>query len=294
LRQRLRRQAQEENKMKPRNCILNALLVGSLATLMLTAALAAEVKVPAPGTSPRIDAIVKAGGLRVGVFSNPPWLLQNTSGVGDSWQGPAWQLAKRAAADLHVALVPVEVSNETKVPALAANQIDITITPLAWSAERAKVIDFVNYSANSVCMIGLATNAKFAAAKTVDDLNKPGTTVAYLIGSPEEQWIKQRFPNSTIKGVVSTNTFPLEEIMTGRSDATHINRVEWIHVSHSVKGLAVLPKENDCQDSKEMAADIGLGIDKGQDVFRTWLQAIVHDMQPQLAADEQRVLKERN
>ena len=36
---------------------------------------------PAPGVSPRIDAVRKAGVLRVGVVNNPPWLVQNTTGT---------------------------------------------------------------------------------------------------------------------------------------------------------------------------------------------------------------------
>src|SRR6218665_914942 len=36
---------------------------------------------PASGVSARVDAIRKAGVLRVGVVNNPPWLAQNTSGA---------------------------------------------------------------------------------------------------------------------------------------------------------------------------------------------------------------------
>ena len=50
---------------------------------------------PAPGQSARIDAIRKAGELRVGVLQNAPWLLQDVSGKGgEGWSGPAWLLAK--------------------------------------------------------------------------------------------------------------------------------------------------------------------------------------------------------
>ena len=33
----------------------------------------ADIAVPTPGTSPRVDAIKKAGVLRVGVLANAPW-----------------------------------------------------------------------------------------------------------------------------------------------------------------------------------------------------------------------------
>ena len=43
----------------------------------------ADIAVPAPGTSPRIDAIKKAGALRVAVLANAPWLVENTTGSGE-------------------------------------------------------------------------------------------------------------------------------------------------------------------------------------------------------------------
>ena len=103
------------------------------ARLFLSAALvagAATVQAqtpPAPGESPRIDAIRKAGVLRVGVVNNPPWLVQNTTGSGEPWMGSSWLLGKEFARLLEVKIVPVQVSHETKVPALIANQMDIMI-----------------------------------------------------------------------------------------------------------------------------------------------------------------------
>ena len=138
----------------------------------------AEVAAPAPGASPRVDAIRKAGVLRVGVLANAPWLVENTSGSGEQWSGPAWLLAQEYAKRLGVKLEAIPVSHETKVPVLASNQVDISVTPLAETPERLKVVDFVIYSNTSVCMFGLAANPKFAAAKSVDDLNKPDMTIA--------------------------------------------------------------------------------------------------------------------
>jgi polar amino acid transport system substrate-binding protein len=267
-----------------------ALLTASLIALP---SLSQAADVPAPGTSARIDAIKAAGKLRIGVLTNPPWLIENTTGSGEPWDGPAWVLAKKAASELGVKLDLVAVSHETKVPALAANQIDIAVTPLAVSEERKAVIDFVTYSTSSVCMYGLASNKKFANAHTVDDLNAADVTVAYLIGAPEEAWTKERFPKAKLKGVISSSPTPIEEIMAGRSDAAAINRIQWPRLSKTVKGLAALPKENNCQDSQEKAAAIGYGIDKKQDAFRNWLQALADEMAPELKQVEQKVIADR-
>ena len=58
----------------------------ALATVMTASVGSTSAQAPPPaGASPRIDAIRKAGVLRVGVVNNPPWLAQNTTGEGESW-----------------------------------------------------------------------------------------------------------------------------------------------------------------------------------------------------------------
>jgi len=136
-------------------------------------------------------------------------------------------------------------------------------------------------------MFGRATNARFMAAKTVDDLNKPAVTIAYIAGGAEETWVPQRFPAAKGRGAVNTGSpAPIEEIMAGRADSAPINRIQWLSVSTKVKGLAVLPKDNDCQGSQEKAQPVGVAIDKGQDPWLAWLRAVAKKIQPKLTAEE--------
>ena len=246
---------------------------------------------PAPGASSRIDAIRKAGTLRVAVIANPPWLVQNTTGSGEPWSGPAWVLATEVARRLGVRLEPVPVSNETKVPVLAANQVDISIAPLAETEERLKVVDFVIYSSTSDCVFGLQSNPRFMAAKAIDDLNSPDITVAYLVGSSEEPWVKQRFDRAKLRGVISSAVVPVEEVMARRADAVPLNRLQWPRLSKTVRGLAVLPRENNCQDSTEKSQPVGMAIDKNQPAFLEFLRAVDAELAPQLRAIEQRIVE---
>ena len=246
---------------------------------------------PAAGASPRIDAIRKAGELRVGVLQNAPWLIENTTGNGEPWSGPAWLLAKEYARLLGVKLSTVPVSHETKVPVLASNQVDMTISPLGETPERLKVVDFVAYSTTSVCMFGRADNAKLAKATSVDDLNRPEVTIAYFTGGAEEGWVKERFPKAKLRAVASSGaTAPVEEIMARRADAAPINRVPWVGLQQKVKGLAVLPKENNCQSSTEKASPVGLAVDKNQPAYLDWLRQVAKARKAQLDADEARVI----
>jgi polar amino acid transport system substrate-binding protein len=268
--------------------VTKGLIVACLLAVSLPA-LAQEP--PAAGKSPRVDAIRKAQVLRVGVLANAPWLVENTTGSGEHWSGPAWILAKEYADRLGVKLEPVLVSHETKVPVLAANQVDISITPLAETAERKAVVDFVLYSNTSVCMFGKADNPKFANAKSVDDLNNPDLTIAYFLGAAEEGWVKQRFPKAKLLGVANSGaTAPLEDVMAGRADAAPINRIPYVPMSHKVKGLAVLPSANNCQGSMEKAQPVGMAIDKNQPELLAWMTAVEKSIHGKLEAAEEAVV----
>jgi polar amino acid transport system substrate-binding protein len=256
------------------------------AVALLAAVGAAAFAQPAPGASPRIDAIRKAGELRVGVLQNAPWLMENTTGNGEPWSGPAWLLANEYARLLGVKLRTVPVSHETKVPVLAANQVDMTISPLGETPERLKVVDFVIYSATSVCMFGRADNAKLSRATSVDALNQPDVTIAYFTGGAEENWVKERFPKAKLRAVASSGaTAPIEEIMARRADAAPINRVPWVGLQQKVKGLAVLPKDNNCQASTEKASPVGLAVDKNQPAYLDWLREVARAQKTRLDAD---------
>src|SRR5437660_5842478 len=266
---------------------LTAALAGAF---IAVAALAQTPAVPPPGASPRIDAIKKAGVLRVGVLANAPWLVENTSGQGAAWSGPAWLLANEDAKRLGVKLEAVPVSHETKVPVLASNQVDISVTPLAETPDRLKVVDFVIYSSTSVCIFRLAYNKKFASAKSVDDLNKPEITISYYTGGGEEGWVKERFPKAQLRGVAGSGVAPVEEVLANRADAVPINRVPWVAMGRKLKQLAVLPKDNNCQNSTEKAAPVGMAIDKNQPAFLQWTRAVEKEIEGKLKADEARVV----
>ena len=269
--------------------LLPRTIVAVLAASCCVAAIAA-VPVPAPGASARVDAIRKAGVLRIGVLANAPWLVENTTGTGEPWSGPAWLLANEYAKRLGVKLQAIPVSHETKVPVLASNQVDISVTPLAETPDRLKVVDFVIYSSTSVCMFGLASNQKFAGAKSVDDLNKPEITIAYYTGGGEEGWVKERFPKAQLRGVAGSGVAPVEEVLANRADAVPINRVPWVAMGRKLKQLAVLPKDNNCQNSTEKAAPVGMAIDKNQPAFLSWARAVEKELESKLKADEAKVI----
>jgi polar amino acid transport system substrate-binding protein len=86
---------------------------------------------------------------------------------------------------------------------------------------------------------------------------------------------------------------PVEEVVAHRADAVPLNRLQWPRLSKSVKGLAVLPSENDCQDSMEKVQPVGMAIDKNQPALLEWLLSVNTDMAPELRAIERKIVEDQ-
>ncbi len=265
---------------------ISAVVVGGL--VAATFASAQDIPAaPEPGVSARVDAIRAAGVLRVGVQNNDPWLVQNTTGQGDPWSGPALLLAKTLADQMGVKLEYVPTSNETKITLLAANQADMSISALGVNPDRENVVDFIIYSANSTCLVYRKDNPKFANVQTVDDLNAPEFDLVYGIGSPDQPYLEGRFPNAKIRGV----QVHIDEVISGHADSTPYNRIQAARLLKRLPEMAALPKEDNCQGSTEQSLPIGMAIDKNQPEFLEWARAVATAMQTQLDDEEKRVVE---
>ncbi|MGE0007035.1 MAG: substrate-binding periplasmic protein [Parvibaculaceae bacterium] len=272
-----------------RAALAAALLLGSVSLAY------GGADVPAPGQSPKIDAIKARGALKAAAIGEFPWLPENTSGSGPQFSGPAWLLAEEYAKRLGVKLEIVPVSHETKVPILATGEADISIAPLAVTPKRQEVVNFVVYSRSSLCMFGLADNPKLKDVKTVDDLNREDITFAYFTGTPPETWAPTRFPKAKMKGVAGSGAnAPVEEIMAKRADIATIDNVAWPALNRQVPGLVSFPSGDECLQSTEMSTDVGLAVDKTDPVFLAWLQAVYDEMKDQVTAEELKLLKSGN
>ena len=72
---------------------------------------------------------------------------------------------------------------------------------------------------------GLADNPKVAQASSIDDLNRPDVTIAYIIGSPQGAWLQKRLPKAVRRGVAgSLADVPIDEITSHRADVANIDK----------------------------------------------------------------------
>jgi len=63
-----------------------------------------------------------------------------------------------------------------------------------------------------------------------------------------------------------------------------------VAMGRKLSQLWVLPRQNNCQDSTEKAAPVGMAIDKNQPAFLQWARAVEKDIETKLKADELRVV----
>ena len=268
------------------------LLACILTTVLPIAGRAAGTPVPPPGASDRIDAIKQRGSLRVAVLDEYPWLKQ-TDGGATPFKGPAWRLAEEYAARLGVRIEMVPAGQDNKVPMLLSGQVDITLAPLLETPARAETVDFVLYSMSAQCLFGLADNPKVAQAGSIDDLNRPDITVAYITGTPQGAWVQGRLPRATRLGVPgapgSIADVPMDAILSRRADVTTIDKFFFAGVAAKVPGLVTLPKGDACLASQELPIPVGMGIAKHQPAFLAWLRAVAEEVKSQVVAEEVRV-----
>lgn len=261
-------------------------------TLLLSAVAgrATEMPLPPPGASDRIDAIQRRGSLRVAVLAEFPWLVRQQESAAP-FAGPAWRLAEVYAHALKVRLDVVLVTFADKIAVLSSDAADLTAAPLLVTPEREALADFIPYSTSAQCLFGLADDPRFAAADGIDDLNRPGVSLAFVDGTPSEAWLSHRFPAATRYGVAgSAADIPIAEILSHRADAAPIDKFFFAGLSKTVPGLATLPKGDACLASREMEIPVGLAVAKGQTVFLAWLRSVSEAVQPEIAAEQARVI----
>jgi polar amino acid transport system substrate-binding protein len=151
--------------------------------------------------------------LRVGMdLSYPPFEMQDQSGQPD---GVSVRLAEALAERLGrpLKIVPMEFSG--LIPALKTGNIDLILSSMTATAERAKSIDF----SNPYAFTGLALLVRSdSTIQSVDDLKNGARTVTAKAATTGETWAINHL--STAKRVVfEDQTACVLEVAQGRADA---------------------------------------------------------------------------
>jgi polar amino acid transport system substrate-binding protein len=233
--------------------------------LLAIAALFAASTAPQART---LDEILQSQKLIVGVNpSVPPTAMFNDKNELDGFDV---QFSRKIAALLGVQVEFVQVGANDRVPFVASGKVDYVMGAMTRTSARAKVIDFtvpVTTEANAV----LTTEGK--PFQRWQDLNDPKYTVAEVRGTTSADFVKNNLPQAKLL-LLDDHPSLVTALAQGRADAS-INVVEL-----EVKYMALHPEVK----WKTLPTPVKLyynclGIAKGNDTLKNWLNIAIFEMQ---------------
>jgi polar amino acid transport system substrate-binding protein len=207
-----------------------------------------------------LEAVKKRGALRVGVTQAPPWFSKDpktgtwTSGLGIS-------MGNAMAKALGVKMETVEVSWGNSIAALQGDKIDLMFM-LDATPERQKAVDF---PASPLLYYSLAVLARDdLAAKTWEDLNKPGVRIAVPQASSMDKFVSEHAPKADIQRFPD-NAAAIAAFQSGRVDAVCLFHPPLLAARQKLgKGKIVVPTPAKSQASST-------AVRKGDTEFVAWI-----------------------
>ncbi len=242
-------------------------------------ALAGEVMVPATGKSTTIDQIKNQGELRVGVAVAVPWLGQDPSN--GQYFGASYEVGKRVAEVLGVGIKPVSSGWDVIIAGIQGNQFEIAIAPLFATEKRKKVVDFVNYTRAGTCYVVL----KDGPINALEDMNKKSVRIGTFTGTGTEHGIVEKYDNATIVSIVQavSGGHRVEDVLTKRVDAAPIDDALAFVIAEEYPQIKIIPGGPEhCVNNSDIPFPIGMAFNYGDPEFKTFLEAVVADMQDQI------------
>ena len=101
------------------------------------------------------------------------------------------------------------------IPALKSGKIDLILSSMTKTEERAKAIDFSDgYVTNGLCLLV----PKESEIESVEDIRKKGLVIAVKLSTTGEIWAKANLPDAKFTTLDTAATCALE-VVQGRADA---------------------------------------------------------------------------
>lgn len=151
--------------------------------------------------------------LRVGMeLAYPPFEMTDTSGKPS---GVSVDLAQALGKALGKKIVIQNMAFDGLIPALKTGKIDLVISSMTATAERAQSIDFSDpYLHTGLCLL---VNSK-SPVRTIADLDRPGRTVAVKKGTTGQIYAARQIKKARVL-VLDKEAAAVLEVVQGKADA---------------------------------------------------------------------------
>ena len=262
------------------------------AALVLAACSASSTPTPAASSAPgasagggslpassTIDKIKQSGSLRVGVASALPWLGQDPKT--NQYFGPATLIAEAMAQKLGVKLQYVPQDFSVIVAALQSDKIDVADAPLFATPARLQVIEIAPWANSGECYLVLKTNTKI---NSTADLNSADVKISGLQGTGSLQSVQAKYTKAQYVIVAGSAGQEADflDVLSGKADAAIIDSPVAPGYAAKYDQLKVVP--SDCQNNSDVPTPIGVGYNKGDDGWSTFIKNTLAELKPQLDA----------
>lgn len=233
----------------------------------LTAIMIAAAAAALASTAANADVLsdVKSNGKLVcGVLGvNEPFAYQDVQSR--ELVGYEIDLCRMLAEDLGVTAELKVVTSQSRIPELSQRRVDVLISLLSYTAERAQQVDFSNNYLSSAWKCMVLEDSEF---KKLDDLAE--ARVAILKGSVLEKPFIEKYPKARILSLDDTST-SLLALFQGKVDATCNNQVTVRLVALRTQGAVptrLLPEPI-------LTATTGMAVKKGEKSFVEYINGFL-------------------
>ena len=207
--------------------------------------------------------VLKDGVLRIGVSVYEPWVMKGKDG---QLIGYEIQVAQQLAKDLDVKPDFHLIKWEELIGALNDNKVDIIISGMAITPQRALLVNFSHPYAHSG--VSLAANIEQTKdIKSLKELNAPNFTLGVVTDTVSDPVASSIFDKATIKKFVKSND-AVNALLNGDIHAL-------IEASPVPKFLALqYPEKIDAPLSKPLLSyKAGMAVNKGEQELLNYLNA---------------------
>lgn len=173
--------------------------------------------------------------LRVGMeLAYPPFEMTDTSG---NPTGVSVDLAQALGKALGKKIIIQNMAFDGLIPALKTGKIDLVISSMTATAERAQSIDFSDpYLHTGLCLL---VNSN-STIRSIADLDRPGRTVAVKKGTTGQIYAAEKIKQARVL-VLDKEAAAVLEVVQGKADAFIYDQMStfqnWQHNQASTKAI---------------------------------------------------------
>lgn len=230
-------------------------------TLFTRSLLVAAMSAASLAAHAELDDIRAAKKIRISVdLSSPP------SGMTDSNMKPTgsdYDVAVLLAKDLGLALELVPTVGATRIPNLQTNKADLVIATLAWTPERAKVVDYSIPYAGQVSLVG---GIKGINVKSMADL--AGKTVAVNRSTTQDVDLTTNAKGANIVRY-DDDSAVITAVVTGQADLVGTSQALFLTAVNKAPARQLEPK------FVLRTNNLGIGMRQGEPKLKEWVNAWV-------------------